>query len=80
MSASERIIFQPYRRGKRGNVVAGVPTICKTSDEAQRRADKAMAGGDVIGAHVVRMTVDTELGEYSEPEYLSVLGVVPDLP
>ena len=78
MAQSERIIFQPYRRGKRGDVIAGDAMVCRTAEEAQRRAEKAMIGGGVIGVHIVRMIVDTELGDYSEPEYLAVLGIVPE--
>jgi hypothetical protein len=75
---SERIIFQPYRRGKRGDVIAGGAVICRTVEEAQRRADKAMTSGGGIGAHIVRIAVDVELGDYGEPEYLAIMGIVPD--
>jgi hypothetical protein len=77
--AAERIIYQPYLRGKRGNVIAGSATVCRTPEEAQRRADKAMVtDGNTIGVHIVRMTVDVELGDYGEPEYLATIGIVPD--
>ena len=78
MALSERIIFQPYRRGKRGDVISAGAVVCRTAEEAQRRADKAMTGGIAIGVHIVRMVVDAELGDYSEPEYLAVMGIVPD--
>ena len=78
MALSERIIFQPYRRGTRGDVIAGGAMVCRTQEEAQRRADKAMTGGVAIGAHIVRIVVDAELGDYGEPEYLAVMGIVPD--
>jgi len=78
LALSERIIFQPYSRGRRGDVVAGGAVVCRTPEEAQRRADKALTGGSAIGAHIVRMVVDTELGDYGEPEYLAVMGIVPD--
>ena len=78
MAISERIIFQPYRRGKRGDVIAGGAMVCRTPEEAQRRADKAMTGGEAIGAHIVRMAVDADLGDYGDPEYLATIGIVPD--
>jgi hypothetical protein len=39
MAFSERIIFQPYHRGKRGDVIAGVAVVFRTPEEARRRAD-----------------------------------------
>ena len=78
MASSERIIFQPYHRGKRGDVIAGVAVVCRTPEEARRRADKAMIGGAAIGGHIVRMIADADLGDYGEPEYLAIMGIVPD--
>ena len=78
MAATERIIFQPYTRGKRGIVTPGTPIACRNPEEAHRRAEKAMAGGSAIGAHVVRVTADEEAGDYGEPEYLASLGTVPE--
>jgi hypothetical protein len=43
-----------------------------------RRAEKAMASGSAIGAHVVRVLNDEEAGVYGDPEYLASLGVVPE--
>lgn len=78
MAASERIIFQPYVTGKRGSVAPGQAVPCRTREEAARRAEKAMAGGQVIGGHVLRMMADEELGDYSEPEYLLAIGIIPE--
>ena len=78
MAASERIIYQPYALGKRGNLTPGKPVPCRNADEAIRRAEKAIAGGAVVGAHVVRVLADEEAGDYGEPEYLAAFGTVPE--
>jgi len=78
MAASERILFQPYTMGKRGALAAGKPVPCRTSEEGTRRAEKAIAGGQVVGAHVVRVVADEEVGDYGEPEFLAAFGTVPD--
>lgn len=78
MAATERIIFQPYVTGKRGSIARGPAVACRDQAEAQRRADKAMAGAQIIGAHIVRLMVDEEAGDYGDPEFLGVIGTVPD--
>ncbi len=78
MAASERIIYQPYTLGKRGNLTPGKPVPCRNADEAIRRAERAIAGGLVVGAHVVRVLADEEAGDYGEPEFLAAYGTVPD--
>jgi hypothetical protein len=78
MAATERFIFQPYVEGKRGAVKAAPPIACRNAEEAQRRADKAMAGGTIIGCQIVRVMADEEAGDYGEPEFLGVYGRVPD--
>jgi hypothetical protein len=78
MAKTERVIFLPYVRGKRGAVTAGVPTPCRSQAEAQRRAEKAMQAGSAIGAHVVSITADEEAGDYDDPIYLDTYGTVPE--
>ncbi len=78
MASTERIVFVPYTRGKRGAVTPGVPVPCRTAAEAERRAEKAMAAGSAIGGHVVRVVADEEAGDYGEPVYLAVFGIVPE--
>ena len=78
MAASERIIYQPYVAGKRGNLAPGKPVPCRNAEEAIRRAEKALATGAVAGAHVVRVVADEEAGDFDEPEYLANLGIVPE--
>jgi len=77
MPAKESIVYQPYTQGPKGRIVAGTGVACRSAQEGLRRADKAMAAGSVIGAHVVRMMADEEAGDYGEPEYLATVGVVP---
>ncbi len=78
MAASERILYQPYTLGKRGNLTPGKPVPCRNPDEAIRRAEKALAAGLVAGAHVVRVLADEEAGDYGEPEYVAAFGTVPE--
>ncbi len=78
MAAREQIIFQPYVAGKRGGLMPGKGIACRNREEALRRAEKALAGGQVVGAHVVRVLADEEAGDYGEPEYLNALGAVPE--
>lgn len=78
MAAREQIIFQPYVAGKRGGLTPGKGVACRNREEALRRAEKALAGGQVVGAHVVRVLADEEAGDYGEPEYLNALGAVPE--
>lgn len=78
MAVSERIVFQPYLRGKRGALTPGPAMACRNPAEAERRAEKAMAGGKIIGGHIVRVMADEAAGDYGEPEYLAALGTVPE--
>lgn len=78
MANTERIIFLPYTRGKRGAVTPGVPVACRTAAEGERRAEKAMASGSAIGGHVVRVIADEEAGDYGEPVFLAAFGTVPE--
>jgi len=78
MAASERFFFQPYSRGKRGTVVPGLAVVCRDQAEACRRAEKAMAGGKIIGAHTVKVVADPAAGDYGEPEYMDLYGIVPE--
>ena len=78
MAASERILFQPYTAGKRGALKPGQAMPCRTPEEGRRRAEKAIAGGQVVDAHVVRVMADEEVGDYGEPEFLAAYGTVPE--
>jgi hypothetical protein len=73
MAATTRIIYQPYLKGMK----PGTAVVCRDEAEGARRADKAMEGGSIVGAHVVRVTVDEEAGDYGEPDYLVTVGSVP---
>ena len=58
MAAKERIIFQPYTTGRGNNVLPGQAVFCRNPEDAQRRAEKAMAGGRIVGAHILRVLDD----------------------
>ena len=45
-----------------------------------RRAEKALAGGSILGARIVRMHHDDDAEEFGAPEYLGEVGQVPDEP
>ena len=77
MTAKERILFQPYIAGRHAGVVPGQAVLCRSPDDARRRAEKAMAGGRVVGVHIVRVLDGATAGEYGEPEYLAEFGTVP---
>jgi hypothetical protein len=78
MSATERIIFQPYVTGRGNSLLPGQAVLCRNPDEARRRGEKALAGGRIAGAHIVRVLEDAAAGDYGEPEYLTEFGRVPD--
>jgi hypothetical protein len=75
VAASIRIIYQPYIKGMR----PGTPVVCRDPAEGERRAEKAMAGGSILGAQVVRVSVDEDAGDYGDPEYLFSIGAVPSV-
>lgn len=77
MSSTSQIIYQPYIAGARGSLKAGVAVACRTPEEGIRRAERALAGGSILGAQVVRMTHDDAADELGEPEYLGTFGRVP---
>lgn len=77
MSSTTQIIYQPYVAGARGNLKAGIAIACRTPEEGIRRAERALAGGSILGAEVVRMTHDTAADELGEPEFLGKFGRVP---
>jgi len=78
MAVAQRIIFQPYIAAKRGGLKPGPAVACRNPADAERRAEKAMGSGAIVGAHVVRIMADEEAGDYGEPEFLNVYGRVPE--
>lgn len=78
MPATTQIIYQPYVNGPRGVLRPGIPVICRTADEGVRRAERAMAGGSIVGARVVRVFHDDAADEFGAPEYLGEFGQVPE--
>lgn len=80
MADTAQIVYQPYVSGARGALKPGIPVVCRTADEGLRRAERAMAGGSILGARVVRVLHDTDADEFGPPEYLGEFGRVPDEP
>ncbi len=80
MPVSAQIVYQPYVAGARGALKPGIPIICRTPEEGMRRAEKALAGGSILGARIVRMHHDDDAEEFGAPEYLGEVGQVPDEP
>lgn len=79
MAATERIIFQPYIQGRRGVLTPGQSVACRNAADAERRAEKAVGSGIVLGAHIVRVIADEDAGDYGEPEFLGAYGRVPEI-
>ena len=80
MAATAQIVYQPYVTGARGALKPGIPVVCRTADEGLRRAERAMAGGSILGARVVRVLHDSDADEFGPPEYLGEFGRVPEEP
>lgn len=78
MASTTRIIYQPYVAGARGALKPGPAVACRSAEEGVRRAERALQGGSIVGAQVVRMTHDDDAGEFGDPEFLARLGQVPD--
>jgi len=78
MPATAQIIYQPYVTGARGTLRPGTPIVCRTAEEGVRRAEKALAGGSIVGARIVRVIHDDDADEFGAPEYLGELGRVPE--
>ena len=74
------IVYQPYIAGPRGSLRPGTPVPCRTEAEGLRRAERALAGGSILGAEVVRMSHDEAADEFGEPVVLGRFGQVPDSP
>jgi MFS family permease len=51
MPPTTRIIYQPYGKGLR----PGTPVVCRDAAEGERRAEKAMAAGSILGARRVML-------------------------
>ncbi len=79
MAFTTQIIYQPYVQGPRGTLKAGPALACRTAEDGLRRAERALAGGSILGAQVVSMTHDDQAGEFQEPLYLGKVGVVPEI-
>lgn len=79
MATTSQIVYQPYVTGARGSLKAGVAVACRTPEEGIRRAERALAGGSIVGAEVVRVTHDDSAEEFGEPEFIARMGRTPEL-
>jgi len=86
ITPSKRYICQTYRHVERGKGVAKQLVLvqasaieCKSSAEAERRAQRMFDGGSYAGADAFMIEVDVELGDYSDPTFIVRLGDVPPL-
>jgi hypothetical protein len=77
MAQETLFICQPYAEGKRGALKALPPIPFKAEAQASQRAHRMMTGSSVVGVVVVKQTVDLDMGDYDEPEFLLRLGSVP---
>ena len=80
MATVAQVIYQPYVAGPRGALKPGTPIVCRTAEEGVRRAERAMAGGSILGARVVRVLHDDAADEFGQPEHLGAWGQVPEEP
>lgn len=78
MASTTHIIYQPYVAGPRGTLKPGPAISCRTAEEGLRRAERAMNGGSILGAQVVRMTHDDDAGEFGDPQFMGTVGRVPE--
>lgn len=86
MAATTRFVCQTYRHVARGKGSAQQQVLvqtsaieCKTSVEAEARAQRMYAGGSYAGADAYSVEVDIDLGDYGDPSFLLRLGDVPAL-
>lgn len=77
VASTSQIVYQPYLPGARGALKAGTAIPCRTAEEGVRRAERAIAGGSVLGAEIVRVTHDEAADEFGEPEFLARFGRTP---
>ena len=72
-----RYIVQTYILDKKSNPVPSMAHICETQMAAERRAEKVMNSGKIIGVHLICQTGIPEFDEYEEPVVMLALGRVP---
>ena len=86
MAATTRFVCRTYKHVERGKGAAQQQVLvqasaieCKTSAEAEARAQRMYDGGSYAGADAYSIEVDIDLGDYSDPTFLLRLGDVPPL-
>lgn len=71
-------ICQIYAREKKSRLRIEQTIECRDSDHAIDRAQRAFSVGRYAGVDAFSVVVDPEMGETSEPAFLTRLGDVPD--
>ncbi|MGB7318228.1 MAG: hypothetical protein WBC85_09715 [Planktotalea sp.] len=86
MSETTHFVCQTYTRAERSNgrnpmpqLVQGKAIQCKSMEDAEARANRLFEGGSYAGVDAYSIAVDIELGDYSEPVFITRLGDVPEL-
>jgi hypothetical protein len=68
---------QTYVRDRKGAVMRGLSTACRSADEARREAVRRAAGRSAVGATAFWQPASGEFEEGAEPVTLAVYGTVP---
>lgn len=79
MATKTLFICQPYSQGSREELRPVPGFAYDNQPRALRWAEKNLGQGGIVGVHVVKQTVDDEMGDYSEPEIIAKLGQVPEI-
>jgi hypothetical protein len=84
MSNNSKFICQIYDWKTQANASQPVLTKtqmfeCRDSRDAENRANKIHDGKQYAGIDVFKVSIDENMGEYREPEYIDRLGDVPEL-
>ena len=84
MTANTHFVCQTYRYVERGKgasrqqvLVQASAIECRSSTEAESRAQRMFDGGSYAGCDAYSIEVDVELGDYSDPSFILRLGDVP---
>ena len=73
-----RHYVQPYRTPKRSQRLVAADTLqAQSAAAARERARRMYATGRYAGVEAVTVTIDPDVDEYGEPEFLLRLGRTP---
>lgn len=84
MSSNSKFICQVYEWKNQANASRPVLTKtqmfeCRDTRDAENRARKIHDGKQYAGVDVFKVTIDEDMGDYGEPEFIARLGDVPNL-